>query len=107
MILMIYNIYIYLHVLGAKERQTLEFSDICRIYLGRVGDWAAFLFSLAAIFGALIVFYVLMSNFLFNTGHYIYGKQWGRYMCKDGFYYIPGVLCQCRKQIPDCQRSNI
>ena len=60
--------------LGAKERENLEFSDICRIYLGRSGDWTAFVFSLSAIFGALIVYYVLMSNFLYNTGHFIHGK---------------------------------
>lgn len=59
---------------SAKERENLEFSDICRIYLGRSGDWTAFVFSLSAIFGALIVYYVLMSNFLYNTGHFIHEK---------------------------------
>ncbi|CAB3996073.1 sodium-coupled neutral amino acid transporter 9 isoform X2 [Paramuricea clavata] len=59
---------------SSKDRETLEFSDICRTYLGRWGDWAAFAFSLCAIFGALIVFYVLMSNFLYNTGRFIHGE---------------------------------
>lgn len=61
-------------LLGPKEKETLEFSDICRTYLGRWGHWAAFAFSLCAIFGALIVFYVLMSSFLYNTGRFIHGK---------------------------------
>ena len=61
-------------VLGSEEKETKEFSDICRIHLGRWGDWAAFAFSLCAIFGALIVFYVLMSNFLYNTGRFIHGE---------------------------------
>ena len=60
--------------LGPKEKETFEFSDICRTYLGRWGDWVAFAFSLCAIFGALIVFYVLMSSFLYNTGRFIHGK---------------------------------
>ncbi|XP_028404423.1 sodium-coupled neutral amino acid transporter 9 homolog isoform X2 [Dendronephthya gigantea] len=59
---------------SSKKRETLEFSDICRAYLGPWGDRAAFAFSLCAIFGALIVFYVLMSNFLYNTGRFVYEK---------------------------------
>ena len=59
---------------GSEERETLEFSDICRAYLGPWGDRTAFAFSLCAIFGALIVFYVLMSNFLYNTGRFVYGE---------------------------------
>ena len=61
-------------VSASKERETIEFSDVCRYYLGRWGDWAALAFSLCAIFGALIVFYVLMSNFLYNAGRFIHGE---------------------------------
>lgn len=63
----------------------MEFSDICRTYLGRWGDWAAFAFSLCAIFGALIVFYVLMSSFLYNTGRFVLGEYTLTYvMLKKG-----------------------
>jgi len=55
----------------AKRGELLEFSDICRKHLGKPGELIAVLFSLAAIAGSAIVFWVLMSNFLFNSGKYI------------------------------------
>jgi len=55
----------------AKRGELLEFSDICKKYLGKPGELIAVLFSLAAIAGSAIVFWVLMSNFLFNSGKYI------------------------------------
>lgn len=54
--------------------EILEFSDICKKYLGKPGELLAILFSLAATAGAAIVFWVLMSNFLYNSGKYIHGK---------------------------------
>ena len=58
----------------AKRGEVLEFSDICKKYLGKPGELIAILFSLAAIAGSAIVFWVLMSNFLYNSGKYIQGK---------------------------------
>lgn len=52
--------------------EILEFSDICKKYLGKPGELLAILFSLAATAGAAIVFWVLMSNFLYNSGKYIH-----------------------------------
>ena len=57
----------------AKRGELFEFSDICKKYLGKPGELIAVLFSLAAIAGSAIVFWVLMSNFLFNSGKYIEG----------------------------------
>ena len=57
----------------AKHGDILEFSDICKKYLGKPGELVAIIFSLAAIAGSAIVFWVLMSNFLFNSGKYIQG----------------------------------
>jgi len=60
----------------AKRGELLEFSDICKKYLGKPGELIAVLFSLAAIAGSAIVFWVLMSNFLFNSGKYIEGTEY-------------------------------
>ncbi|GCB64451.1 hypothetical protein scyTo_0004608 [Scyliorhinus torazame] len=63
-----------------KSRQTIdyidtsdwEFPDVCKYYFGSFGQWSSLLFSLISLFGAMIVYWVLMSNFLFNTGKFIY-----------------------------------
>ncbi|XP_078354857.1 neutral amino acid transporter 9-like isoform X2 [Oculina patagonica] len=66
----------YLIVKSAEETvkrgDVLEFSDICKKYLGKPGELIAVLFSLAAIAGSAIVFWVLMSNFLFNSGKFMH-----------------------------------
>jgi len=51
----------------------LEFSDVCNFYLGRWGDYTSVLFSLLTLLGAAIVYWVLMSNFLFHTVKFVYG----------------------------------
>ncbi|XP_069780474.1 neutral amino acid transporter 9 isoform X1 [Narcine bancroftii] len=63
-----------------KSRQTVvhldtsswEFPDVCKYYFGSFGQWSSLLFSLISLYGAMIVYWVLMSNFLFNTGIFIY-----------------------------------
>ncbi|XP_071838469.1 neutral amino acid transporter 9-like isoform X1 [Apostichopus japonicus] len=52
----------------------MEFSDVCRSYLGRWGEIISIIFSLIALFGAMIVYWVLMSNFLFSTVSFIRGE---------------------------------
>uniref|UniRef100_UPI00358FD1C5 neutral amino acid transporter 9-like n=1 Tax=Myxine glutinosa TaxID=7769 RepID=UPI00358FD1C5 len=49
-----------------------EFTDVCEWYFGRPGRGLVLAFSMIAICGALIVYWVLMSNFLYNTGKYIF-----------------------------------
>lgn len=49
-----------------------EFPDVCRYYLGAFGKWSSLIFSLVSLLGAMVVYWVLMSNFLFNTGKFIY-----------------------------------
>ncbi|XP_022100230.1 sodium-coupled neutral amino acid transporter 9 homolog isoform X2 [Acanthaster planci] len=55
----------------------VEFSDVCREYLGRPGEYAAVFFSLAALLGAMIVYWVLMSNFMYSSVSFIYGRAVG------------------------------
>uniref|UniRef100_A0AAY4DV22 Neutral amino acid transporter 9 n=1 Tax=Denticeps clupeoides TaxID=299321 RepID=A0AAY4DV22_9TELE len=49
-----------------------EFPDICKYYFGAFGQWSSLFFSLVSLIGAMVVYWVLMSNFLFNTGKFIY-----------------------------------
>lgn len=51
-----------------------EFPDVCKYYFGSFGQWSSLLFSMVSLVGAMIVYWVLMSNFLFNTGKFIYSK---------------------------------
>ncbi|XP_054571335.1 neutral amino acid transporter 9 isoform X3 [Eptesicus fuscus] len=49
-----------------------EFPDVCRHYFGAFGQWSSLLFSLVSLVGAMVVYWVLMSNFLFNTGKFVF-----------------------------------
>ncbi|XP_029025631.1 neutral amino acid transporter 9 [Betta splendens] len=49
-----------------------EFPDVCRYYFGKFGQWLSLLFSMVSLIGAMVVYWVLMSNFLYNTGQFIY-----------------------------------
>lgn len=54
------------------DTSTWEFPDVCKYYFGSFGQWSSLLFSMVSLVGATIVYWVLMSNFLFNTGKFIY-----------------------------------
>uniref|UniRef100_A0A8C4R1V4 Neutral amino acid transporter 9 n=1 Tax=Eptatretus burgeri TaxID=7764 RepID=A0A8C4R1V4_EPTBU len=61
----------------AGNTHEYEFTDVCAWYFGRPGRGLVLAFSMIAICGALIVYWVLMSNFLYNTGKYIFGECFG------------------------------
>ncbi|KAK3697790.1 hypothetical protein RRG08_026419 [Elysia crispata] len=48
-----------------------EFSDVVRVYLGRFFEVAAIICSLLALIGGCIVYWILMSNFLYHIGLFI------------------------------------
>ncbi|KAM9329942.1 neutral amino acid transporter 9 [Gastrophryne carolinensis] len=54
------------------DTSSWEFPDVCQYYFGSFGRWSSLLFSMVSLVGAMIVYWVLMSNFLFNTGKFIY-----------------------------------
>ncbi|KAF2976841.1 hypothetical protein EK904_015000 [Melospiza melodia maxima] len=69
----------YIHIkypMGNKTALTdtsnWEFPDVCKYYFGSFGQWSSLLFSMVSLVGAMVVYWVLMSNFLFNTGKFIY-----------------------------------
>ncbi|KAI4816907.1 hypothetical protein KUCAC02_009207 [Chaenocephalus aceratus] len=49
-----------------------EFPDVCRYYFGAFGQWSSLVFSMVSLIGAMVVYWVLMSNFLYNSGQFIY-----------------------------------
>ncbi|KAK3590716.1 hypothetical protein CHS0354_012289 [Potamilus streckersoni] len=72
--LMFYTSY---RILKCVEGQTLdgqmvEFSDVCRRFLGRGAEGIAVLSSLLVLLGGIIIYWILMSNFLYNIVSFIY-----------------------------------
>ncbi|XP_061474144.1 neutral amino acid transporter 9 isoform X2 [Rhineura floridana] len=59
-------------MIPSTDTSTWEFPDVCKYYFGSFGQWSSLLFSLVSLVGAMMVYWVLMSNFLFNTGKFIY-----------------------------------
>ncbi|XP_077981718.1 neutral amino acid transporter 9-like [Glandiceps talaboti] len=55
-----------------KDNKVWEFSDVCSYYFGKWGLYISAVFSLSALLGATLAYWVLMSNFLFHTGKYVY-----------------------------------
>ncbi|XP_066915221.1 neutral amino acid transporter 9-like [Clytia hemisphaerica] len=54
--------------LGLKT--SVEFVDVCQHYLGAPAKYVAFTFGVVAFLGAIIVYWVLMSNFLYKVGKF-------------------------------------
>ena len=52
-----------------------EFAGLCSKLLGPIWEHVCAVFSLLAVLGAAIVYWVLMSNFLFNSVDFFIGKQ--------------------------------
>ncbi|XP_032482310.1 sodium-coupled neutral amino acid transporter 9 isoform X5 [Phocoena sinus] len=59
-------------IISSVDTTTWEYPDVCRYYFGSFGQWSSLLCSLVSLIGAMIVYWVLMSNFLFNTGKFIF-----------------------------------
>ncbi|KXJ18875.1 Sodium-coupled neutral amino acid transporter 9-like [Exaiptasia diaphana] len=62
-----------------KHGEMVEFGDICKHHFGRAGEFVATSFSITAIGGAAIVFWVLMSTFLYNSGRFIHESSLGAF----------------------------
>ncbi|CAI5667680.1 sodium-coupled neutral amino acid transporter 9 isoform X2 [Oreochromis aureus] len=74
-LLMLYCCYIVLKSpksIPCVDTSDWEFPDVCQYYFGKVGQWSSLMFSMVSLVGAMVVYWVLMSNFLFNTGQFIY-----------------------------------
>ncbi|CAJ0959259.1 unnamed protein product, partial [Mesorhabditis belari] len=49
-----------------------EFSDVCKYLFGKPGEIISVSFSIAVLLGGVMVYWVLMSNFLYYTGNVVY-----------------------------------
>lgn len=52
-----------------------EVAELATLLLGRWAGYIAKMFSLLVLLGAVIVYWVLMSNFLYHSVDYLYGKS--------------------------------
>lgn len=69
--------YTAFRVLKSKEyldAPVFEFSDVAKYYFGTIGEWTALVFGLLAFVGGMIVYWVLMTNFLYMTGVFAYNE---------------------------------
>ncbi|XP_024864143.1 sodium-coupled neutral amino acid transporter 9 [Kryptolebias marmoratus] len=74
-LLMLYCCYIVIKspkTITTEDTSNWEFPDVCRFYFGKFGQWSSLIFSMVSLIGAMVVYWVLMSNFLYNTGQGIY-----------------------------------
>ena len=60
-------------VADIESSENVDFSDVCRYFLGRWAEILSVIFSLIALVGGAVVYWVLMSNFLFHTVTFIHG----------------------------------
>ncbi|KAG9353598.1 hypothetical protein JZ751_011718 [Albula glossodonta] len=85
-----------------------EFPDVCKYYFGSFGQWSSLVFSMVSLIGAMVVYWVLMSNFLFNTGRFIYNYVHNVSM-SDSEYGTNGtdrVLCPFPNADPESNYSS-
>ncbi|KAK5967203.1 hypothetical protein GCK32_000216 [Trichostrongylus colubriformis] len=59
-------------ITGGMDPIVMEFSDVCRHFLGKGGEYLAVVFSVIVLLGGIMVYWVLMSNFLYYTGTVVY-----------------------------------
>lgn len=58
-----------------ENKDSIEFVDICEIYLGPLGKYVSLIVGVAAFVGAIVVYWVLMSNFLYKVGKFAHGRS--------------------------------
>jgi hypothetical protein len=64
----------------------MHFSDVCKYYLGRWAQYLAVGSSLLTLLGGAIVYWILMTNFLYNVVLFIYRKFWFKY------YFLKSII---------------
>jgi len=89
--LCLYTAYRILQVYTVHSRtmKISEFGDLCGLLLGKWAEYIATLFSVLAILGAAIVYWVLMSNFLFSTVSFVHDHVVGSNSTHEDGVYCP------------------
>lgn len=72
-----------------------EFPDVCRYYFGKFGQWSSLVFSMVSLIGAMVIYWVLMSNFLYNSGQFIYSES--SFNCKKKVSHFSWHMLHFRK----------
>ncbi|KAJ1523670.1 hypothetical protein ONE63_001510 [Megalurothrips usitatus] len=65
------------HRLHGSDASDAEVPELCRKLLGRWAELLARVFSLVVLMGAIIVYWILMSNFLFHSVDYLHDEITG------------------------------
>uniref|UniRef100_M3ZZP8 Neutral amino acid transporter 9 n=1 Tax=Xiphophorus maculatus TaxID=8083 RepID=M3ZZP8_XIPMA len=103
-LLMLYCCYIVIKspkAIRGVDTSSWEFPDVCRFYFGKLGQWSSLVFSMVSLVGAMVVYWVLMSNFLYNTGQFIYSNVIVfNYVCGDVLLMCLPVICPYPKTHP-------
>merc|ERR1712038_1329523 len=71
-----------------------EFTDVCEKKLGKWARNLGLIFTLIAFFGAMLIYWVLMSNFLINTGFLAKDIVTGNF--SNYVVFQPEVVCQAK-----------
>lgn len=61
--------------LRISGQKSTDYTDTCTYFFGKPGEWFALVFSLVALVGGSVVYFVLMSNFLYYTGVILHGRR--------------------------------
>nr|XP_002125488.1 sodium-coupled neutral amino acid transporter 9 isoform X1 [Ciona intestinalis] len=101
--LTLYTAFRVLQSTNTLSFEAFEFSDVVSFYLGRYGEWVAITFSLVTFLGGMIVYWVLMTNFLFTSGIFIFDKAHSSNISMDK--NSSEVLCPHNK--PTTNNTNI
>lgn len=110
-LLMLYCCYIVLKSpknIPYVDTSEWEFPDVCRYYFGKFGQWSSLVFSMVSLIGAMVVYWVLMSNFLYNSGQFIYNYAHGVNV-SDSEFGTNGsdrVVCPYPNTDPSSNRSS-
>ena len=64
-----------MYFVTGKANTDGEVAELASMLLGQWAGYIAKLFSLLVLLGAVIVYWILMSNFLYHSVDYVYGKH--------------------------------
>ncbi|XP_076462859.1 neutral amino acid transporter 9-like [Babylonia areolata] len=74
-LIMFYTSYLVLKSVNWVQGKTFkEFSDVCGHFLGRMARYLANFSSIVTLLGGMIVYWILLSNFLYHIVVFIHGK---------------------------------
>ena len=82
-----------------------EFQAVCKVYLGKWGEYTALLAANVIVIGALAVYYVLMAKFLFGAGVSIF-KVSLFYFCSDFLRFFP-FLSELKFHASESELQNL